>query len=594
MQRFLKLLPALLIALSVSTCLTACSDDDDNNSSSASTADGVTITKESIIFSKDGGSVDFSVYSLNTAATSADSWCAVEKTYTSESLGFETHTVTVGAYSETSNRTTTITVTVGGATAGTISVTQYSADYVVLNSSSDASLTAEVDGSTFSVSVSANALPTVETDASWLSATIAADSESGTYTVTITAAKNVQSTSRTATVTLTNGDATTTITVEQAAGETSDMSATATEIAKAITAGINIGNTMECPSYEGAWSGAKVNETYIQALVDAGFNAVRIPCAFDSYIDDDDDTYTIDSDWLDRVDEVVSWCIERDLYVLLNCHWDNGWLEDNIFDEDAYDGICAEQKAIWTQVANKLSGYDEHLLFAACNEPGMNETSGSETKWGTTAGTSAIARLIEYEQIMIDAVRATGGNNAKRCIAVQGLGTSISSTYTYMTSLPTDEVEDRLLVEVHYYEPYQFCLMTEDASWGNVFYYYGEDNYDTSDTSHNPTWGEVDDWLIPQMAKMTEQFVDKGYPVIIGEFGCDFRSTSTYTDMDQDKHDASVSYFCEAVTREAKNAGCIPFFWETGSVFNRSTGVVKRQDVIDGIMQGAADGTYPF
>lgn len=594
MSKHFNLLVALLLCATASLSLTACSDDDDDDASSASTIDGITITTDAITFTKDGGTEEFSVYSLNATASSSETWCTVEMTYSSSSLGFETFTVTAEAYSETVDRTADITVYVGSSVAGTITVTQTSVDYITLASSSDASLTASADGETFSITVNANAEPEATADVSWLSATVAAADESNTYVVTVTVSKNLTSTSRTGNVTLTNNDTTRTIAITQAAGETSDMSTTATEIAKAIYAGINIGNTMECTTYEGAWSGAKVNETYIDAIVDAGFNAVRIPCAWDTYIDDDDDTYTIDSDWLDRVDEVVSWCIERDLYVVLNAHWDNGWLEDNIFDEDLEDDIVAEQKAIWTQVATKLSGYDEHLIFAASNEPGMNETSGSETKWGTTSGTSAIARLIEYEQTMIDAVRATGGNNAKRCIVVQGLGTSISSTYSYMTSLPTDEVEDRLLVEVHYYEPYQFCLMTEDASWGNVFYYYGEDNYDTEDTSHNPTWGEVDDWLIPQMEKMTEQFVNQGYPVIIGEYGCDFRSSSDYTDMDQDKHDASVSYFCEAVTREAKNAGCVPFFWETGSVFNRTTGVVKREDVIEGIMQGAADGEYPF
>ena len=592
MKKTFSLVVMLMVMMSVYSC--SSSDDEDETVSSSSSTSGLTISgsyaDEGLTVSSTGSTVKINVQSSNTVSASSDaSWCNVTVGTMSAALSITPITVVIDEYEDTDDRSCTITIKAGSDTE-TIAVTQTAADGLIVSTTS---YSIGAEGGTIAVDITSNGEYEVTSNNSWI--TVASTrANMADYTATLEISANIASTERTGTVSITLGSLAEDVTITQEAAEATTESKTAKEIASAIYAGINIGNTMECTSYEGAWSGAKVNETYLAALKEAGFNAVRIPCAWDTYIDDDDDTYTIDADWLERVYEVVGWCLSLDMYVVLNAHWDNGWLEDNIFDADAEAEILAEQKAIWTQIAEKMAGYDYHLLFAACNEPGMNETSGSETMWGTTSGKSAITRLIEYEQAMIDVVRATGGNNAERCLVVQGLGTSISSTYSYMTSLPTDEAEDRLLVEVHYYEPYQFALMTEDASWGNVFYYYGEDNYDTVDTSHNPTWGEVDNWLIPQMAKMTEQFVDNGYPVIIGEYGCELRTTSTYPDMDQDKHDASVAYFNECVTREAKNAGCVPFYWETGSIFNRSTGAVKRQDVIDGIITGASAGSYPF
>ena len=581
---------AMVLACTMAACS---SSDDDNDETSGSGSSDITISStytDGVTVSSTGATLTINVQSSNTvSATSSESWCTVSVGTMTATLKVTPVTIVVAENASTNDRSCVITFTAGSASVS-ITVTQTATDGLIVETTS---YTVSADGGTLTVVVTANGDYEVETGASWITS-VTSRADMADYEEQFTIDANPSSSERTSTITFTLNELVETVTVTQEGGEAADMSYTAKEIAAQIYAGINIGNTMECTSYEGAWSGAKVNETYLAALKEAGFNAVRIPCAWDTYIDDDDDTYTIDADWLERVYEVVGWCIALDMYVVLNAHWDNGWLEDNIFDSSLEEDIIAEQTAIWTQVAEKMEGYDYHLLFAACNEPGMNETSGSSTMWSGTSGKSAIARLIEYEQTMIDAVRATGGNNEQRCLVIQGLGTDISNTYTYMDDLPTDEAEDRLLMEVHYYEPYQFCLMTEDASWGNVFYYWGSDNYDTSDTSHNPTWGELDNWLIPQMAKMTEKYVSEGIPCIIGEYGCEFRTTSTYSDMDQDKHDASVAYYNECVTREAKNAGCVPFYWETGSVFNRTTGSIKREDVVSGIMQGAADGEYPF
>ena len=571
----------LFLMLVAAAGLWSCSDTEVIDNGSVSVGSGLTISDtylDGVTVSSTGATLTISAQSSSAvSASSSESWCTVSVGTMSSTLKVTPVTVTVAANTDTSDRTATVTISAGGESE-TITITQTATDGLIVSTTS---YTVSAEGETITVNISANGDYECTPNNTWITS-VSSRASMADYTEQFLVDANPASSERTGTISITLGSLAETVTVTQEAAASSDMTATAHDIANAIYAGINIGNTMECTSYEGAWSGATVNSTYIAALADAGFNAVRIPCAWDTYITDD--AYTIDSTWLDRVEEVVTMCISNGMYVLLNAHWDNGWLEDNIFDASLEESILAEQTAIWTQVAEKLAGFDEHLIFAACNEPGMNETN-SGYSW---TDETAIDRLISYEQAMIDAVRATGGNNALRCIAVQGLGTDISNTYTYMNSLPTDEAEDRLLVEVHFYEPYQFCLMEEDASWGNVFWYWGEDNHvDGSD--HNPTWGE-EDWVLSQFAKMTEKFVDAGYPCIIGEFGADIRTVTE----NQDMHDASVSYYGEVVTREAKNAGCIPFYWETGSVFNRTTGAIKRQDIVDGIMAGAEAGSYPF
>lgn len=320
-------------------------------------------------------------------------------------------------------------------------------NFLVLNPE----LTFSATGGTQTVNVQANAKPTATVIAGedWCKVAYK-DNAGGTYNfdVTVSAAESEDADSL-ATVRIIQGYSRKDVTVKRTKKESvtpdDGMTHSAKELASLINIGVNIGNTMECTDVEGSWNGGtKVNEAYIKGLKAAGFNAVRIPCAWNSHLTDNS-TYKIDSEWISRVKEVVTWCVKNDLYVVLNAHWDGGWLEDNIFDASKEADIIAEQKAIWTQIANNFNSFGEHLLFAACNEPGMNETSSRGKSWKNDA--SAIARVIKYEQTMIDAVRATGGNNAKRTLIMPGLGVSISDIYDYQTALPTDNVADRMMVE---------------------------------------------------------------------------------------------------------------------------------------------------
>ena len=150
--------------------------------------------------------------------------------------------------------------------------------------------------------------------------------------------------------------------------------------------------------------------------------------------------------------------------------------------------------------------------------------------------------------------------------------------------MPTDQIADRLMAEVHYYTPYQFCLMDKDADWGKMFYYWGKGNHSTTDTTRNATWGEESD-VERYFGYMKSKFVDKGIPVIIGEFGAYKRKLNPPSD--QALNNISVEYYYRYVVQSATEKGLIPICWDTpGGLFNRSTGEILNKGVVNAIMQG--------
>ena len=197
--------------------------------------------------------------------------------------------------------------------------------------------------------------------------------------------------------------------------------------------------------------------------------------------------------------------------------------------------------------------------------------------------------LNSYHQTFIDAVRSTGGKNSYRVLVVQGPGTDIEKTNKLMSSLPTDKIANRMMVEVHYYTPWNFCGMEKDESWGNMAYYWGKDYHSTTDAAHNATWGE-ESTVDANFKLMKNQFVDKGIPVIMGEFSAMKRTNLTGDNLTL--HIASRLYYLNYVTRQAKANGILPFFWDTGNaggVFNRTTNTVSDQQALDALVQGASN-----
>ena len=162
-------------------------------------------------------------------------------------------------------------------------------------------------------------------------------------------------------------------------------------------------------------------------------------------------------------------------------------------------------------------------------------------------------------------------------------------------SLPTDAVEGRSLVEVHFYDPSDFTLMGKDGEWGagsKVKFYWGAANH-IAGSDRNCTWGE-ESYVDSQFKKMQDAYVSKGIPVIVGEYAVEIRSTTDFPELDSDKWKASRASWTKYITESAKNHGCVPFYWETGGDINRNNGADKNSYIINALMEGADAGKYPF
>lgn len=431
----------------------------------------------------------------------------------------------------------------------------------------------------------------VTSSQTWCTPSVSASS-SASQEVTITVAPNNELTERQAILNFVmdgNAQKSVKVTITQAgrtslypsyntnpiAADASGMSSDAVALASKITMGWNIGNTLEAIGGETAWGNPKVSKALIDLVKANGFNAVRIPCSWNQYLANSS-TAQIKTEWLDRVKEVVQYAVDNNMYVILNIHWDGGWLENNCTEAKKVENN-AKQKAFWEQIATHLRGFDEHLLFASANEPNVEDAT-------------QMAVLTSYHQTFIDAVRSTGGKNAYRTLIVQGPSTDIEKTNKLMTTLPTDKVANRMMAEVHYYTPYQFCLMDTDASWGKMFYYWGAGYHSTTDPSRNATWGEEAD-LDKFFKSMKAQFVDKGIPVVLGEFGAIRRTSLTGADLTL--HLDSRAYYLKSVVKQAKANGILPFYWDAGgmgnngsALFNRSNNTIFDSQALTALQEG--------
>ncbi len=337
----------------------------------------------------------------------------------------------------------------------------------------------------------------------------------------------------------------------------------AIEIASQIEIGWNIGNSLEAIGGETNWGNPRINQQLIDGVKAAGFNALRIPCAWDIYANQE--TLAIDPAWLARVKEVVNYAMNADMYVVLNIHWDGGWLEEHPFYADQ-EAVNKKQRAYWTQIANNFKNYDERLLFAGTNE--VHADYGTPT-------TEHITVQESYNQTFVDAVRATGGNNATRTLVVQTYNTNMWHGLDYFT-MPTDTVSDRLIVEVHNYDPYDYTLNPSGAClyWGSSF-----------PSQSTCSWAQ-EAYFDDLFARIRAKWVDRGIPVIIGEYG-----VATRPNLDLNSREYYLAYF----NGVAAINGIKTFYWDNGvaptqsngfAIFDRNTGAVMDQDTLDAVMSG--------
>ncbi len=359
----------------------------------------------------------------------------------------------------------------------------------------------------------------------------------------------------------------------------------ATQLVSAMGAGWNLGNQLEAatdgtPS-ETAWGNPTITPALIQKVKAAGFNSIRIPVSYLSKIGSAPN-YTIDAAWLARIKEVVDYAYSQDMYVIINMHGDGyhtitgGWL---LCDSNDQTAIKAKYQKVWQQIANTFVDYDEHLIFESMNEV-FDGTYG-------TPNTTYYSNLNAYNQIFVDTVRQTGGNNSARWLLVPGWNTNIDYTAgNYGFVIPSDtyrsstipSTEKRIMISAHYYSPWDFCGDTSSqiTQWGAT----------ATDASRVSTWGQ-EDYMESQIKLMYDKFVKLGYPVVIGECGTIDKTGADSTNT------VYRRAFAKALSAYCKNYGAVPVIWDNGyngsngfGLFNRSSLTVTQQGIIDAVLEG--------
>ena len=362
----------------------------------------------------------------------------------------------------------------------------------------------------------------------------------------------------------------------------------ASEIFPLMGLGYNIGNTMEVPGNQGGptgWGNPFPDAAYVKAIKDAGFNTVRIPCAWDTHASNG----TINAGWLDSVKTVVDLVINNGMYAILNSHWDGGWLEDHVFDGEGYDktglvnssanAVAAKQESYWKQIATKFAAYDEHLIFASANEPGVNDPWNGGADNGQWAFNETRMQVLkQFHEACLKAVRATGGNNATRIVVVQAPRTEIDKSPLLASMYPEDPAgAGYTMAEVHFY-PYQFSLMTGgDEDWGKMFYYW-EDQTPGNDAAHTCSGSALGSKSsIDQLfSGLKSRFYDKGIPVVIGEMGAVKRLDALTGDNLKYHLKARAAWYGYTVAAAKKN-GLVPCVWDTGDEGNGNFTIIRRQ-----------------
>lgn len=375
---------------------------------------------------------------------------------------------------------------------------------------------------------------------------------------------------------------------EAAAADNSWDELDQTAITAAMGMGWNLGNQLEASSNkvpnETTWGNPTITEDLIKAVKAQGFNTIRIPVSYLSKIGEAPD-YTIDSAWLDRVQEVVDYVVGNDMYAVMNIHGDGYYTVDGswlLCVDDNQDEIKAKYEAVWKQIADRFKDYDEHLIFESMNEE-FDNTYGRPNKDG-------YANINEYNRIFVDTVRGTGSNNTKRWLLLPGWNTNIEYTAgNYGFVIPEDKLCEsdgkRIMISVHYYDPYNFTIDENSSSAKTQWGKYATENFDN--------WGQ-EDHVDSQMQMLHDTFIAEGYPVIIGEMGV------------QDKTHLSESfneyrrYWLEYVVKSAKANGCIPVYWDNGwngkngfGLFDRTSCTVTQQSLIDAMIRAInSDSDY--
>ena len=319
---------------------------------------------------------------------------------------------------------------------------------------------------------------------------------------------------------------------------------TAFELTKAMTTGWNLGNTFDATGAywmesETSWGQPQTTKAMIDGLAKSGIKTIRIPVSWHNHITDKQ-TYTIETNWMNRVKTVVDWAIADGMYVIINSHHDNYLQSGTMPRANGYypssenlEESLRFLKNVWGQIAAAFNnGYDEHLIFETMNEP---RPAGTACEWwfnGDRLCLDSAKCLLQMNQAVLDVIRASGGNNAKRFVMCPALQASENSASSSAFKMPQDIEDGRLILSIHAYTPYSFAM---EAPGEKIF-----------------TQAHKDE-LTGLFNRLKSKFIDKGYPVVIGEYGA----------TNKDNLEERVVWF-DFYVSTAKSYGIPCILWDNG------------------------------
>lgn len=347
---------------------------------------------------------------------------------------------------------------------------------------------------------------------------------------------------------------------------------TSQQLVEDMTFGWNLGNTLDvCQADrdgdgkinehveagekvdETLWGNPKVTKELFTSLKKNGVNAVRIPVTWRDHMDSNGN---IDREWMDRVQQVVDYAYSQGMYVIINVHHDGGgdpkfgaWIIEE--SQNDYNTFLKKYKNVWKQIAERFKNYSDYLIFESMNEVGF-DTLYNKNK------ADAYNLINKINQDFVDIIRATGGNNAKRHLLIAGYYTDIERTCDSLYKMPDDKA-GRCILSVHYYTPWDFCTCNIKHTWG--------------------TNSEV--WQMETLiGKMKKNFVDKGIPVIIGEYAASGSDLS------------SCIFFIEKLNKLCSDYGIATFIWDSGSQVNRKTYKWRTPQYLEALKRATSGKDY--
>ena len=418
------------------------------------------------------------------------------------------------------------------------------------------------EGGEQTVTVTASEKLYVVTGETWLMAKQGTKSAEQKIEVTFTATANDATAERTAKVSLVAGDEKTYIEVTQAAAEKKEEpggkepivpennGSVAWQMLEKFGLGWNLGNQMDAfnngVSGETAWGNPKATQSTFTKAKAAGFTTVRIPVTWMGHIGDAPE-YKIEEAWLNRVAELVGYAENAGLNAVINMHHDGGdskyWLniKGAANNAEIQAQVLAQIEAMWTQIAEKFKDKGDFLVFEA-----FNEIHDGGWGWGTNRedGGKQYKCLNEWNQKFVDAVRSAGGNNSTRILGIPAYCTNVDIAIESFV-MPEDAAENRLMLSVHSYDPYDYALSATKSEWGH-----------TADNSKKVS-GDNELQIRTMFEKIYVNFIEKGIPVYMGEFGCVNRAT--------EREQAFQQYYLKYFTKAAKEYGVPCFIWDNGA-----------------------------